>query len=48
LEAKRLKVGKVIASELLPTAYVFLKAILEYPKYGIKLLVDLKKYSKEL
>jgi putative DNA methylase len=48
LEAKRLKVGKVIASELLPTAYVFLKAILEYPKYGIKLLDDLKKYGKEL
>ncbi|MFP3203748.1 MAG: DUF1156 domain-containing protein, partial [Sulfolobus sp.] len=48
LEAKRLKVGKVIASELLPTAYVFLKAVLEYPKYGIKLLDDLKKYGKEL
>ncbi|WP_016730555.1 DUF1156 domain-containing protein [Saccharolobus islandicus] len=48
LEAKRLKVGKVIVSELLPTAYVFLKAILEYPKYGIKLLDDLKKYGKEL
>jgi putative DNA methylase len=48
LEAKRLKVGKVIASELLPTAYVFLKAILEYPKYGTKLLDDLKKYGKEL
>ena len=48
LEAKRLKVGKVIASELLPTAYVFLKAVLEYPKYGIKLLDDLKKYGQEL
>lgn len=48
LEAKRLKVGKVIASELLPTAYVFLKAVLEYPKYGTKLLDDLKKYGKEL
>jgi Adenine-specific DNA methylase containing a Zn-ribbon len=48
LEAKRLKVGKVIASELLPTAYVFLKAVLEYPKYGLKLLEDLKKYGQEL
>jgi Adenine-specific DNA methylase containing a Zn-ribbon len=48
LEAKRLKVGKVIASELLPTAYVFLKAVLEYPKYGVKLLDDLKKYGQEL
>jgi len=48
LEAKRLKVGKVIASELLPTAYVFLKAVLEYPKYETKLLDDLKKYSQEL
>ncbi|WP_342765570.1 DUF1156 domain-containing protein [Thermofilum sp.] len=48
LEAKRLRVGKVIASELLPTAYVFLKAVLEYPKYGAKLLEDLKKYGNEL
>jgi len=48
LEAKRLKVGRVIASELLPTAYVFLKAVLEYPKYGVKLLDDLKKYGQEL
>ncbi len=48
LEAKRLKVGKVIASELLPTAYVFLKAVLEYPKYGTKLLEDVKKYGQEL
>jgi len=48
LEAKRLRVGKVIASELLPTAYVFLKAVLEYPKYGTKLLEDVKKYGQEL
>ncbi|QIW23756.1 DUF1156 domain-containing protein [Sulfolobus sp. S-194] len=48
LEAKRLGLGKVIASELLPTAYVFLKAVLEYPKYGEKLLKDVEKYGKEL
>ncbi|MBB5254122.1 DUF1156 domain-containing protein [Sulfurisphaera ohwakuensis] len=48
LEAKRLNVGKVIASELLPTAYVFLKAVLEYPKYGRKLIEDVKKYGQEL
>lgn len=48
LEAKRLKVGKVIASELLPTAYAFLKAVLEYPKYGVKLIEDVKKYGEEL
>ncbi|AWR95425.1 DUF1156 domain-containing protein [Acidianus brierleyi] len=48
LEAKRLGIGKVIASELLPTAYVFLKAVLEYPKYGKKLIDDVKKYGDEL
>jgi len=48
LEAKRLGVGKVIASELLPTAYVFLKAVLEYPKYGKKIIDDVKKYGGEL
>ncbi|MFP3203798.1 MAG: DUF1156 domain-containing protein, partial [Sulfolobus sp.] len=48
LEAKRLGVGKVIASELLPTAYVFLKAVLEYPKYGKKIIDDVKKYGDEL
>ena len=31
LEAIRLGVSKVVAVELLPTAYVFLKAVLEYP-----------------
>jgi len=35
LEAVRLGVGEVVAVELLPTAYVFLKAVLEHPKaYG--------------
>jgi len=35
LEAVRLGLGEVVAVELLPTAYVFLKAVLEYPKaYG--------------
>ena len=48
LEAKRLGLKKVIASELLPTAYVFLKAVLEYPKYGEKLVRDVKKYGEEL
>ncbi|MEM0104845.1 MAG: DUF1156 domain-containing protein [Candidatus Methanomethylicia archaeon] len=48
LEAKRLGLGKVIASELLPTAYVFLKAVLEYPRYGEKLLNNVKKYGNEL
>ena len=31
LEAIRLGVGDVVAVELLPTAYIFLKAVLEYP-----------------
>ncbi|QXJ32016.1 DUF1156 domain-containing protein [Saccharolobus shibatae] len=48
LEAKRLGLKKVIASELLPTAYVFLKAVLDYPKYGKKLIDDVKKYGEEL
>lgn len=48
LEAKRLGVGKVIASDLLPTAYIFLKAVLEYPKYGKKLVEDVKKYGEEM
>ena len=48
LEAKRLGLKKVIASELLPTAYVFLKAVLEYPKYGERLVKDVKKYGEEL
>ncbi|RLE92007.1 MAG: DUF1156 domain-containing protein [Thermoprotei archaeon] len=32
LEAIRLGVGDVVAVEFLPTAYIFLKAVLEYPK----------------
>ena len=48
LEAKRLGVGKVIASDLLPTATFYLKAVLEYPKYGQGLLEDVKKYGQEL
>ncbi|MCW1302742.1 MAG: DUF1156 domain-containing protein, partial [Candidatus Rehaiarchaeum fermentans] len=34
LEAIRLGVGEVVASDFLPTAYVFLKAILEIPKWA--------------
>ncbi|MGQ4894446.1 MAG: DUF1156 domain-containing protein [Candidatus Njordarchaeia archaeon] len=35
LEALRLGLSPVVAVELLPTAYIFLKAVLEYPlKYG--------------
>jgi len=37
LEAIRLGLGEVVAVEFLPTAYIFLKAVLEYPKkYGKK------------
>ncbi|MEM1690411.1 MAG: DUF1156 domain-containing protein [Thermofilaceae archaeon] len=36
LEAMRLGFGEVIAVELLPTAYVFLKAVLEYPSWAVK------------
>ena len=32
LEAIRLGIGEVVAVEFLPTAYIFLKAVLEYPK----------------
>ncbi|MEM4840984.1 MAG: DUF1156 domain-containing protein, partial [Sulfolobales archaeon] len=35
LEAVRLGVGEVVAVELLPTAYVFLKAVLELPKWAV-------------
>jgi putative DNA methylase len=34
LEAVRLGVGEVVAVELLPVAYVLLKAVLEYPKWA--------------
>jgi len=48
LEAVRLGVGEVVAVELLPTAYVFLKAVLEYPKElgGIKKRVRLDEIKK--
>jgi putative DNA methylase len=36
LEAIRLGFGEVVAVELLPTAYVFLKAVLEYPKWAVE------------
>jgi putative DNA methylase len=42
LEAMRLGLD-VTAVDLLPTAYIFLKAVLEYPaKYGEKLIDDVK------
>ncbi|MEM0171740.1 MAG: DUF1156 domain-containing protein [Thermoproteota archaeon] len=45
LEGLRLGLD-VTAVELLPTAYVFLKAILEYPaKYGKKLVEDVEKWG---
>ena len=47
LEAIRLGIGEVVAVEFLPTAYIFLKAILEYPKkYGKKLISDVEKWGK--
>jgi len=46
LEALRLGLDAV-AVELLPTTYVFLKAVLEYPtKYGKKLVKDVKKWGE--
>ncbi|MCS7102459.1 MAG: DUF1156 domain-containing protein, partial [Candidatus Korarchaeum sp.] len=45
LEASRLGL-EATAVELLPTAYVFLKAVLEYPaKYGKQLISDVKKWG---
>jgi len=45
LEALRLGLS-VRAVELLPTAYVFLKAVLEYPlKYGVQLVKDVEKWG---
>jgi putative DNA methylase len=52
LEAMRLGFGEVVAVELLPTAYVFLKAVLEYPKWaaerglGEQLVRDVEKWGK--
>ena len=54
LEALRLRLSKVVAVELLPTAYIFLKAVLEYPLKAVKskewrqLIDDVKKYGKEI
>lgn len=46
LEGARLGLD-VTASELLPTAYIFLKAVLEYPaKYGRKLVEDVEKWGQ--
>ena len=52
LEATRLGVGEVVAAELLPTAYVFLKAVLEYPKWAVerglgqKLVKNVERWGK--
>ncbi|AGT36177.1 hypothetical protein N186_09205 [Thermofilum adornatum] len=52
LEAMRLGFGEVVAVELLPTTYVFLKAVLEYPKWaaerglGEQLVRDVEKWGK--
>jgi putative DNA methylase len=47
LEAIRLNLGEVVAVELLPTAYIFLKAVLEYPKqFGEQLIKDVEKWGK--
>jgi len=51
LEAVRLGIGEVVAVELLPTAYVFLKAVLEYPKWaadkgiGHRLIKDVERWG---
>jgi putative DNA methylase len=47
LEAMRLGIGEVVAVELLPTAYVFLKAVLEYPKeFGERLVKDVERWGR--
>ena len=54
LEALRLGLSKVVAVELLPTAYIFLKAVLEYPLRAVQakewkqLVDDVKKYGEEI
>ena len=51
LEAIRLGINEVVAVELLPTAYIFLKAVLEYPKWAIehrlgqKLIKDVERWG---
>jgi putative DNA methylase len=47
LEAIRLGLSEVVAVELLPTAYIFLKAVLEYPKqFGKRLIRDVERWGK--
>jgi len=47
LEAMRLGLGEVVAVELLPTVYIFLKAVLEYPKqFGKRLITDVERWGK--
>ncbi|WP_218914756.1 DUF1156 domain-containing protein [Thermosphaera aggregans] len=52
LEAVRLGLKEVVASELLPTAVVFLRAVLEYPKWAVdkkigdKLISDVENWGK--
>jgi putative DNA methylase len=52
LEAVRLGLKEVVASELLPTAVVFLRAVLKYPKWAVdkkigdKLINDVENWGK--
>jgi putative DNA methylase len=52
LEAVRLGMEEVVAVEFLPTAYVFLKAVLEYPKWATergvseKLMEDVRRWGE--
>jgi putative DNA methylase len=52
LEAIRLGIGEVVAVELLPSAYVFLKAVLEKPKWAVdrklgkQLVTDVEKWGE--
>ncbi|MEM1809121.1 MAG: DUF1156 domain-containing protein, partial [Thermosphaera sp.] len=54
LEAVRIGVGRVVASELLPSAVVFLRAVLEYPKWasdeglGDRLVKDVEEWGKRV
>ena len=54
LEGARLGLGEVVAVELLPTAYVFLKAVLEYPKWAVEnrvakqLVRDVERWGKNV
>ncbi|MEM0235757.1 DUF1156 domain-containing protein [Thermofilum sp.] len=47
LEAARLGLSEVVAVELLPTAYIFLKAVLEYLKlFGERLVKDVERWGR--